>query len=153
MCIKAVASQLLKLEQLECLHSEDTPRHLMITHTIGSSYWIPSPYYWAVHTGSQAHTLEQFILGPKSKEDEVKVTNFKNFLILKRLLHVTHLLKLLDKVCKNEMDPASILEDTERTRFCSQMDRQTDGQTDKVKPVYPPSTSLSGGYKISMWKW
>ena len=30
-----------KLEQLECLHSEDTPPPLMITHTI-ESYWIPS---------------------------------------------------------------------------------------------------------------
>ena len=29
-----------KLEQLERLRSEDTPRHLMITHTI-ESYWIP----------------------------------------------------------------------------------------------------------------
>ena len=27
--------------ELECLHSEDTPRRLMITHTI-DSYWIPS---------------------------------------------------------------------------------------------------------------
>ena len=40
----------------------------------------------------------------------------------------------------------SIVEDTERTRFCPQTDRRTDGrtdgrmdgQTDKVKPVYPP---------------
>ena len=32
-------------------------------------------------------------------------------------------------MCKYEMDPASIVEDTERTRFCT--------QTDKVKPVYP----------------
>ena len=30
-----------KLEQLECLRSEDTPCRLMITHTI-ESYWIPS---------------------------------------------------------------------------------------------------------------
>ena len=30
-----------QLEQLERLHSEDTPCHLMITHTI-ESYWIPS---------------------------------------------------------------------------------------------------------------
>ena len=30
-----------KLEQLERLRSEDTPRRLMITHTI-ESYWIPS---------------------------------------------------------------------------------------------------------------
>ena len=32
---------LIKLEQLERLRSEDTPRHLMITHII-ESYWIPS---------------------------------------------------------------------------------------------------------------
>ena len=32
-----------KLEQLECLHSEDTPHCTMITHTI----------YWPVHIGSQ----------------------------------------------------------------------------------------------------
>ena len=38
-------------------------------------------------------------------------------------LHATHLLKLLDKMCKYEMDPASIVEDTERTR-------STDGRTD-----------------------
>ena len=31
----------IELEQLECLRSEDTPRRLMITHTI-ESYWIPS---------------------------------------------------------------------------------------------------------------
>ena len=30
-----------KLEQLERLRSEDTPRRLMITHTI-ESYWTPS---------------------------------------------------------------------------------------------------------------
>ena len=30
-----------KLEQLECLSSEDTPCRLMKTHTI-ESYWIPS---------------------------------------------------------------------------------------------------------------
>ena len=31
----------IKLQQLEHLRSEDTPRRLMITHTI-ESYWIPS---------------------------------------------------------------------------------------------------------------
>ena len=56
------------------------------------------------------------------------------FFILKQPLPATHLLKLLDKICKHEMDPTSIVEDTERTRFCPQTDRQTD----KVKPVYPP---------------
>ena len=54
-----------------------------------------------------------------------------NLLILKRALHATHLLKLLDKMCKYEMDPMSIVEDTERTRFCPQTDRRTDRRTDK----------------------
>ena len=90
-----------KLEQLERLRSEDTPRRLMITHTI------------------------------ESKEDKVKVTNSKIFWILKQALHATHLLKLLDKMCKYEMDPMSIVEDTERTRFCPQTDRRTDGRTDR----------------------
>ena len=45
-----------KLEQLERLRSEDTPRRLKITHTI-ESYWIPSQ---------------------KSKLQIYKVTNLKN---------------------------------------------------------------------------
>ena len=56
--------------------------------------------------------------------------SISNFWILKWALHATHLLKLLDKMCKYEMDLMSILEDTERTRFCP--------QTDKVILVYPP---------------
>ena len=87
------------------------------------------PYYW-------------FIFDPKSKQDQVKVTricqNF-NFFNLKRPLHVIHLLKLLDKMCKYEKDPASIVADTERTRLCPQTDRQ--GETSIL-----PSTSLSRGY-------
>ena len=57
---------------------------------------------------------------------------------------MTHLLKLLDKMCKYEMDLASIVEDTEQTRFCP--------QTDKVKPVYRSSTSLSEGYDKACYK-
>ena len=30
-----------------------------------------------------------------------------------------------------------------------QTDGRTDGQTDKVNPVYPPPTSLGGGIKIA----
>ena len=56
-------------------------------------------------------------------------------------------MKLVDQICKYEMDPASVVNDTERIRFCSQRDRwtggETDGQTDrqmdKVKPVYAHS--------------
>ena len=46
---------ILQLEQLECLHSEDYPCCHMITHTI-----------------------DQFILDPKSKQDKVKVKNSKH---------------------------------------------------------------------------
>ena len=35
-------------------------------------------------------------------------------------------MKLVDKMCKYEMDPASIVEDTERTWFCPQTDKPTD---------------------------
>ena len=110
----------MKLEQLECLRSEDTPRRLMITHTI-ESYWIPS----------QKKT--------KSKlQIFLKIAQISIFLILKQALHTTHLLKLLDKTCKYEMDPMSIVEDTERTQFCP--------QTDKVIRVYPPfQLRWSGG--------
>ena len=67
--------------------------------------------------------------------------------MLKRALHATHLLKLLDKMYKYEMDPMSIVEDTERTRFCPQTDRRTDGQTDKVIPIYFKFVE-AGGIKI-----
>ena len=43
------------------------------------------------------------------------------------------------------MDMMSIVEDTELTRFCPQTDRQTDGRTDKVKPVYPPFNFVEAG--------
>ena len=47
-------------------------------------------------------------------------------------LHVTHLLKLLDKMYKYWLDPTSIVEDTEWTRIRPQMDRYMDGcQTDR----------------------
>ena len=45
--------------------------------------------------------------------------------------HMTHLLKLRKKTCEYGMDRASIVEDTEQTRFCQQTDRQMDRRTDK----------------------
>ena len=55
-------------------------------------------------------------------------------------------MKLVDKMCKYEMDSAGIVEVTEWTRFCPQMDGQMDRRTDAVKPVYTPlSTSLKRG--------
>ena len=37
---------------------------------------------------------------------------------------------MVDKICKYEMDAASIVYDTQRTRFCPQTDRRTDGQAE-----------------------
>ena len=92
------------------------------------------PYYW-------------FILDPRSKKVKgVNLNKLPKFQIFHKSEHATDLLKLVDKMCKYEMDPASIVEDAERTRFCP----QTDGLADKVKPVYPPSTSLSGGVWLNV---
>ena len=40
-----------------------------------------------------------------------------NFGIVQKAYHVTHLLNLFDTMCKYEMDPASIMEDTEHDYF------------------------------------
>ena len=55
-------------------------------------------------------------------------------------------------MCKYEMDPASIVEDTERTWFCPQTDGQTDGQTEGWRETSIPPFQLrwSGGYH-QMW--
>ena len=37
-------------------------------------------------------------------------------------------MKLLDKMCKYEMDPTSIVKGTEQTPFCPQTDGRTDGR-------------------------
>ena len=53
-------------------------------------------------------------------------------------------------MCKYEMDPMSIIEDTERTRFCPQTDRWTDGRTDRRTRWYqytPFQLRWSEGYK------
>ena len=116
---KMSPQRLKKLEQLERLRSEDTP----------DASWLP---ILLNHIGSQVKRRQS--QSYKFKEF-AKITSVW---ILKQTLHATHLLKLLDKMCKYEMDLTSVVEDTERTRFCPQRDKRTDGQTDKVKPVYPP---------------
>ena len=128
----AANHEALQQNELERLRSEDTP---------------PPPHYYPCYWVK---------LDPKSKEDKVKVTNLKNspkFKILKQALHATHLLKLLDKMCKYEMDPTSIIEDTERTRFCPQTNRRTDRQMDKVKPVYSPFNFVEAGGITSKYQW
>ena len=90
-------------------------------------FWgYPTPSWLPIqlsHVGSQVRRRQS--QSYKFKE----FAKMSIFQILKQTLHTTHLLKLLDKMFKYEMDPMSIFEDTERTRFCPHTDRQTDGQT------------------------
>ena len=64
-----------------------------------------------------------------------KIAKTFNFQILQENLHVTHLLKLLDKMCKYEMDPTRTVGVTERTRDAGWTDGQTDGRTDRRTDV------------------
>ena len=96
--------------------------------------WLPIPLS---HIGSQVNRRQS--QSYKFKE----FAKISNFWILKQALHAIHLLKLLDKMCKYEMDPMSIVEDTERTRFCPQTDRRTDGQGETSIP--PFQLRWSGG--------
>ena len=113
-----------ELEQLE---------RLVLRIPLAAS-WLP---ILLSHIGSQAKRRQS--QSYKFKEF-AKISNYQ---ILKQTLHLTHLLKLLDKRCKYEMDPTSIVEDTERTRFCPRMDRWTDGQGETSIP--PFQLRWSGG--------
>ena len=48
-------------------------------------------------------------------------------------------------MCKYEMDRVGIVEDTEQAQFCLPTDRRKDGQTDKMKSVYPLQLRWRGG--------
>ena len=103
-----------------------------------------TPAFWGYPPPPNDYPYHWVILDPKSKESQIhklkKIAKISNCWILQRALHATHLLKLLDKMCKYEMDPMSIVEDTERTRFCPQTvrrtDRRTDGQGDTSIPPF-----------------
>ena len=90
----------------------DTPCRPMITHT-SDSHQIPSQK----KTKSKLQILKK------------KVKNL-NFEILQETLHVTHLLKLLAKMYKYEMDPTRTIGATEQTWNAGHTDGWTDGQTD-----------------------
>ena len=69
-----------------------------------------------------------FILSQNKTKSKIHIKNWKKFKLF------------------SNMDPVSIVEDTKWTQFHPQTDGQTDGGMDKVKPVYPLSTSLKQGY-------
>ena len=73
---------------------------------------------------------------------------FFNFEKKQKTLNTTHLLKLLDNVCKYEMDPGSIVEDTERIPFCP----QTDGQGETSIPCFNFVKRGGGGRVLGITK-
>ena len=111
-----------------------------ISITLVSTRTIRTPAFPEYPPLPHDYSYYGFISDPHSKQDKVKVTNsiilpkFKILEFGKKALHTTHILNLLDRMCKCEMDPASIMEVTEWTLhvFCP----QTDGQT--TWNQYPP---------------
>ena len=113
-------------------HCHSNSMELFFVVTLIQTRTTRTPAFWGYPPPPHDYPYHWVILDPKSKKDKVKDTNLKNspkFQILKRALHATHLLKLLDKMCKYEMDLMSIVVGTERTRFCPQTDRRTDRRT------------------------
>ena len=77
----------------------------MITHTI-DSYQI------------QSQNKTKSKLQIRKNLTKIQILEFCK----KKTLHVAHLLKLIIKMCKYEMDLPSNVEVTEQTRFCPQTD-------------------------------
>ena len=119
---------LIKLQQLERLRSEIPP----------TASWLPTV---VIHIRTQVKTRQSYKFE--------KIAKNKNFENLPETLHAAHLLKLLNKMCKYEMDPTRTVGAIERTRDAGRTEGQTDGRTDGVKPIYSPTTSLCGGYNKS----
>ena len=97
----------LKLEQLERLRSEDTPRRLMITHTIGS-YWIPSQQ----NNRSRTENITERTRFSKSRSNDLEDIGQGQ-----RSSHATHLLMLVIICTKYGKNPSRTVDATERTRF------------------------------------
>ena len=100
-----------QLEQLEYLRSEIPP----------AAPWLP---ILVIHIRSGVKTRQI-----QSYKFE-KIAKSSNFVILPDTVHETHLLMLVDKMYKYEMDPTRTVGATERTRDV--------GRMDGVKPIYPP---------------
>ena len=108
------------------------------------SFWDTPTAPWlpilVIHIRSQVKTRQS------QSYKFLKIAKNSNVEILQETIHATHLLKLLDKMYKYEMDPTRTVGATERTWDAGRTDGRTDRRTDKVKPIYPPTTSLCRGY-------
>ena len=93
-----------------------------------------------IHIRSQVKTRQS-----QSYKLNKNVARNSNFEILQETLHGTHHLKLLNKMYKYEMGPTRTVGATEQTQDAGQRNGQTNIWTDRVKPIYPPTTLLCGG--------
>ena len=69
---------------------------------------------------------------------------------MQEILHTTHLLLLLDKMCKYEMDPTRTVVATERTQDAGRTDGRTDGRPDRRREwnqYTPPNNFVVWRYK------
>ena len=76
---------------------------------------------------------------PSQNKTKSKLQIWKKIGILQETLHATHLLKLLDKMYKYEMNPTRTVGATERTRDVGRTDRR--GETN-----IPPNNFVVWGY-------
>ena len=119
------------LEQLERLRSEDTPRRLMITHTI-ESCWIPSQKnYW-----SRTENVTERIQFSKSRSNDLADIGQGQ-----RSSHATHLLMLMIICTKYGKNPSRTVDATKRTRYSRSRpnDLENIGQRSKVITCDTPS--------------
>ena len=91
---------------------------IFLSHKMLETRTTRAPAFWGYPPPPHDYPYHWVILDPKSKEDKVKVTNLKNAPKFQ------------------EMDPMSIVEDTERTRFCPQTDKWTDRQDETSIPHF-----------------
>ena len=102
-----LSQNLSQLEQLERLRSEDTPRRLMITHTI-ESYWIPSQK----NNRSKTENARERTRFSKSRSNDLEDISQGQ-----RSSHATHLLILVIICTKYGKNPPRTVDGTDRTRF------------------------------------
>ena len=120
-----------QLEQLERLRSEDTPRRLMITHTI-ESYWIPSQKNYRSRT---ENVTEQIRFSKSRSNDLADIDQGQ------RSSHATHLFMLVIICTKYAKNPSRTVDATKRTRISRSRpnDLENIGQRSKVITCDTPS--------------
>ena len=111
-----------------------------------------TPAFWDTLRGPMITNTSDSHQIPSQDNTQLKLQIYKNcqklqFWHFAKTFHTTHLLKLLDRMYKYEMDPTRTVGATEQTRDAGWTDGRMDGRTNEVKQYTPLTTSLCGGYK------